>query len=140
MPNTETMETPAPPDYRPVGGHTDPGDPHAPIIVVVGIVGTVLVFVLIVALQALFPGAPAQAPAAADQGEPRQLTQLRTEQLETINRYGWKDQAKGIVTIPIDRAMELTVRDLAAGAAPTSQPAGSAPASRAASAAPGRRG
>lgn len=44
---------------------------------------------------------------------------LRNEQLTNIGAgssadaaYSWKDQNQGTVTIPIDRAMELTVRDL----------------------------
>jgi len=94
-------------------GEVGGGDPHTPTIVLVGIVGAILLFVIIVALQALFYNAETQTVSRINQGDPRQLSRLRAEQLEAISSYGWVDQRQGTVTIPIERAMELTVRDLA---------------------------
>ncbi len=39
------------------------------------------------------------------------LTDLRAKQDKQATSYGWVDQKKGIVQLPIDRAMELIVRD-----------------------------
>ena len=93
-------------------------DPDTSVTVVVGIVGAILVFVIIVALQALFYDCESQTVSRINRGDPRLLSRVRAEQLESINSYGWKDRQKGVVTIPIDKAMELVVKDLAEGEPP----------------------
>ena len=65
------------------------------------------------------------------------LKTLREEADKALTTYGWIDKNKGVARIPIERAMELTIADLAkqkpapAGpiATPEAQPAASAPAS-----------
>jgi hypothetical protein len=37
------------------------------------------------------------------------LAELREQQAKQLNSYGWVDQKAGIVRLPIERAMELTV-------------------------------
>jgi hypothetical protein len=39
------------------------------------------------------------------------LKDLQQKSLTAATSYGWVDQQKGIARIPIDRAIELTVRD-----------------------------
>jgi hypothetical protein len=39
------------------------------------------------------------------------LTELRAKEDAELGSYGWVDRKKGIVRIPIDRAMELVVQD-----------------------------
>ena len=89
------------------------GDPDAPMTVVVGIVGAILIFVVIVALQALFnraeEGELARKVVAA---APRDLESVRAEQLERLNGYRWVDRSKGIVSVPIDRAMEKVLAEI----------------------------
>src|SRR6185503_3798407 len=41
------------------------------------------------------------------------LKTLREEADKTLTTYGWVDKNKGVARIPIERAMELTVADLA---------------------------
>ncbi len=41
------------------------------------------------------------------------LTEQRAKDQAAATTYGWVDQPKGVVRLPIDRAIELTVRDLA---------------------------
>jgi hypothetical protein len=41
------------------------------------------------------------------------LTDVRTKEQAAATSYGWVDQSKGVVRLPVDRAIELTVRDLA---------------------------
>lgn len=41
------------------------------------------------------------------------LNEQRTKDHAAATSYGWADQSKGVVRLPIDRAIELTVRDLA---------------------------
>jgi hypothetical protein len=88
-------------------------DPDASATIAFGIVGAILVFVLIVALQALFyrmqneefkKKVVAQAP--------EDLSRLVAEQQEQLGAYRWVDQKAGVAAIPIDRAMDLTVREL----------------------------
>lgn len=40
------------------------------------------------------------------------LADVNAKQNELITSYAWVDQAKGIVRIPVERAMQLTVEDL----------------------------
>lgn len=39
------------------------------------------------------------------------LLEHRTKETAAATTYGWADQAKGVVRLPVDRAIELTVRD-----------------------------
>ena len=56
-----------------------------------------------------------------------QLKTLREENQKELTTYAWVDKNKGVARIPIDRAMELTVADLAqkkpAPAGPIATPA-----------------
>lgn len=84
-----------------------------------------------------------QAPRRSDYEETRakkrveNLKTLREEADKALTTYGWIDKTKGLARIPIERAMELTVADLAkqkpapAGpiATPEAQATASAPAS-----------
>jgi len=38
-----------------------------------------------------------------------QIRELRTREEQTLDSYGWVDREKGIVRIPIDRAIDLTM-------------------------------
>lgn len=40
------------------------------------------------------------------------LTELRNKEAQALSTYSWVDREKGIVRLPIDRAIELTVQDL----------------------------
>jgi len=40
------------------------------------------------------------------------LAEVRAKEKSAATTYGWVDQTKGIVRLPIDRAVELTIRDL----------------------------
>lgn len=49
-------------------------------------------------------------PAPRLQTQPfKDVFQLKSEQRGTLNSYGWVDRATGVVHIPIDRAMRLTL-------------------------------
>src|SRR6266852_3984867 len=76
----------------------------------------------------------------------KKLKDVRDEEAKSLTSYAWVDKSKGTVRLPIDRAMELTVADLAnkkpapayAIAAPESSaaPGGAAAATPAPSASP----
>ena len=44
----------------------------------------------------------------------QRLYKLQKDDRDTLARYGWADKAKGIVHIPIEQAMTLTLADLKA--------------------------
>ncbi len=102
--------------------------------------GIVLLFALfgVIVLAIIGP-----APRGSDYEEARvkkrveNLKTLREEADKALTTYGWIDKNKGVARVPIERAMELTVADLAkqkpapAGpiATPEAQATASAPAS-----------
>ena len=43
----------------------------------------------------------------------KKLNDARNAAARELNSYGWVDKGKGVARIPIDRAMQLTLRDLA---------------------------
>jgi hypothetical protein len=59
----------------------------------------------------------------------KNLAQLNADNQKTLTTYHWVDKSKGIVGIPINRAMELVLKDLAANhphaAGPVNLPAAS---------------
>jgi hypothetical protein len=55
-------------------------------------------------------GAPAQPPAPRLQTRPREeLKQMRAEEERFLNGYGWVDPNAGVVHIPIEQAMRMTI-------------------------------
>ena len=87
-------------------------DPDVPASAAVGVVGAILLFVIIVGLQALFHRMEEGERSRKVYEQPDQaLQQLDADQLGTLTSYGWVDQQRGIVHIPIERAMALVVAD-----------------------------
>jgi hypothetical protein len=41
----------------------------------------------------------------------RNLAELSAQNLDLLENYGWIDQNKGVVRLPIDRAIELTIKE-----------------------------
>jgi len=107
-------------------------------------IGTVLLFALfgIIVLAIIGP-----MPRGSDYEETRakkrmeKLKTVREDAEKALNTYAWIDKNKGVVQIPISRAMQLTVADLAkqkpapAGPITTPQAQSPAPATSAAPAA-----
>ena len=105
--------------------------------------GIVLLFALfgVIVLAIIGPS-----PRGSDYEETRakkrieNLKTLREEADKALTTYGWTDKNKGVARIPIERAMELTVADLAkqkpAPAGPIATPAAEGAASPPASPAP----
>ena len=91
-------------------------DPRFSATMVFTIAGALLVFALIVGLQAMFHVVEQAERERKWEGDfPTETEVLETKQLEQLSEYRWVDQKRGRVAVPIERAMELTVRDAAAG-------------------------
>jgi FlaG/FlaF family flagellin (archaellin) len=87
-------------------------DPNVPVSAVVGVIGAILLFVIIVALQALFYSMQEEELARKVYSRPNEtLQRLDAEQLEQLSSYGWISEPEGVVHIPIERAMELYVEE-----------------------------
>lgn len=71
---------------------------------------------------------PANAPLL--QPDPvRDMDAMRAEQLAKLNSYGWIDREKGIVHVPIDRAMAMAIeRSMVKAQSPDPSAASAAPA------------
>lgn len=41
----------------------------------------------------------------------KNLAEMRAADAAGLSQYGWVDQAKGVVRLPLERALELTVRE-----------------------------
>lgn len=67
--------------------------------------------------------APEDAWKFSSEGRAARLNELRAKESAASTSYGWVDQAAGVVRLPIDRAVELTLRDLNAPAAKPAAPA-----------------
>ncbi|EIQ00695.1 hypothetical protein OpiT1DRAFT_05247 [Opitutaceae bacterium TAV1] len=96
----------------------EPAKTSSFLITLAAVIGGFAIFALILFI-AYLPQKPA--PIAIDNGtrtpEERAaaLAELHAKEHAAATSYGWVDQEKRIVRIPIDEAMRLTVRDLAAG-------------------------
>lgn len=78
-------------------------------------VGGFAIFVIILVV-AYLPTKPAPLPEGALTPEERiaALTELRAKEQAAATTYGWVDQPKGVVRLPLDRAVELTINELKA--------------------------
>jgi hypothetical protein len=87
-------------------------DPNVPMSAVVGILSAILLFVIIVALQALFYTMQEDEFERKVYSQPyEELQRLDAQQLEQLSSYGWVSEADGVVRIPVERAMELIVEE-----------------------------
>jgi hypothetical protein len=75
-----------------------------------GIIGTFLLMAALVWLMRHYTQTP---NLGADRAQERikNLKEMRAANYEALHNYAWQDQAKGIVRLPIDRAMELTLQE-----------------------------
>ena len=80
---------------------------------IAAVLGGFALFALIVALAYL-----PQRPAPITQGaltpaeRAQRLSDLHAKEAKQANSYAWLDQQKGVVQLPIDRAVELTIQEI----------------------------
>lgn len=87
-------------------------DPNVSTSALVGIIGAILLVVIIVALQGYFMKAKRDELERKVAGNPvQELADLRSGQIERLTAYRWVDRKKGVVAIPVERAMEIAVRE-----------------------------
>lgn len=76
-----------------------------------GILATLFVFALLVFLAY---GIRNDEPTPSTRAFPDAPTgaSLKAKDAEVLNSYGWVDQDKGVVRIPVDRAKDLVIQEL----------------------------
>ncbi len=76
-------------------------------------VGGFAIFALILTI-AYLPKRPDPLPEGARTPEQRAqlLQELRAKEQKAVQTYGWVDQQAGVVQLPLDRAVELTIQEL----------------------------
>ncbi len=85
-------------------------------IALVGFLGALVLFVILVGLEVVYYEVAARQRKAKETVQPQQsVTAALDEQRVKLAEYRRLDAAKGVVRIPIDRAMELVVRELTGG-------------------------
>ena len=77
------------------------------------IVGAFAIFALILVV-AYLPQKPERLPEGSRSPAERAsaLAELRGKEKTAATTYGWVDQSQGVVRLPIDRAVELTLQEL----------------------------
>jgi hypothetical protein len=77
------------------------------------IIGGFAIFLLILFI-AYLPQKPAPLPEGTKTPEERAATlaDLRAKEKAAVTTYGWVDQPTGVVRLPVDRAVELTIKEL----------------------------
>lgn len=89
------------------------GDPMPWTLAVVGVVSIVLTLVLIISLRAMFQRAQDAENYVKNVLPPVQaLNDLLDKQQTALHSARWLDPAQGVVSLPIERAMALTVQEL----------------------------
>ena len=81
-------------------------------VTLVGGVGTVILILIVLGLQVMFYSMTDAEKARKDSpiASPALVAEL-TRQREKLDGYRWVDEKKGVVAIPIARAMDLVVRE-----------------------------
>jgi hypothetical protein len=81
-------------------------------IALVGFLASIIVVIIVVLLQVIYYHAVAVQVKEKDVDSPLvELQRAASAQQARLLQYHWIDQSKGVVAIPIDRAMEIVVRE-----------------------------
>ncbi len=78
----------------------------------IGWIGVIALFLIIVFIAYL----PNRPPAIGENNEEQRvatLNEVQSKQQNAISSYGWVNQTKNIVRIPVEEALALTVKDYA---------------------------
>ena len=89
-------------------------DPDATSTLLVVVVGGLLVVISVLFVQGLYGmSTRAEFERKVVSETPRELQELRATQRERLLGGAWVDKGAGVVSIPIERAMELVVKEAA---------------------------
>lgn len=93
--------------------------PKGTVTAAVVVVGTLALFLVIFLISRQTPTPVADASASeelrwkfTEAGRAAKLAEIRGKEQSASTSYGWVDQQNGVVRLPLDRAVELTIRDI----------------------------
>lgn len=90
----------------------DRQDPQGLLITILGVIGAILLYAIIVGLEFYYNRVNEQLiNTKVYTTTPTQLRDLRAREDESLTRYRYIDEAKGVVQIPIDKAIELVLKE-----------------------------
>lgn len=76
----------------------------------IGVIGTLAIMAILVTVL-LRVTRPEDLAAIRARERLQFREEVRAAEAQAISRYAWQDQAKGLVRVPIDRAMELVIKE-----------------------------
>ncbi len=90
--------------------------PQVPLLPLAAIVGLFFLFLFLVFIFYVRERPPTVASGSLLPEERHELLrELRETEKETMTTYGWVDRDEGMVRLPIERAMELTIQEINGG-------------------------
>ncbi len=109
----DNLQTPDGPPGQISGVEPAGGDPTAWMIAVVAVVTVVTLLAIIIALRAMFQQAQDAEYYAKVVAQPQtELSDLWDKQQTALNSLRWLDPQQGVISLPLDRAMALTITEL----------------------------
>jgi hypothetical protein len=95
---------------------------NVPLVLTIGIVAGILIIVIIIGLQGWYQSQENDEMAfKAELFKNADLIDLKAAQTDNISHYRWVDKQNNVVSIPIDRAMQVMIETN--GNPPSTQPA-----------------
>jgi hypothetical protein len=95
---------------------------NVPLVLTIGIVAGILIIVIIIGLQGWYQSQENDEMAyKADLFKNADLIDLKAAQTDNISHYRWVDKQNNVVSIPIERAMQVMIETN--GNPPSTQPA-----------------
>ncbi len=76
-----------------------------------GVGASLFIFVTLIGIMYYFTAVHGQPAHTRDQERREKLDAQRGADGQLLTTYGWTDKAKGTVRIPVERAMDLVVRE-----------------------------
>jgi hypothetical protein len=95
---------------------SDHSSPSSSWVTIAAVIGGFAIFAVIL-IVAYLPKTPPPLPDGVKTPEQRHaiLIEHRAKEAKAATSYAWVDQGKGVVQLPLDRAVELTIQELNAG-------------------------
>ncbi len=97
--------------------HANQNDVDTRAVFLVGALGVVLLILVVILLQMMFYRVESDLYAKTYADPQLDVARVNAEQLELLGSYSYVDREKGIIRIPVQRAMELLAREPARGGA-----------------------
>lgn len=89
----------------------EPDNPKVLIIVVATAATIALVIGIVIGVNVFWEQAVAEQVALTTGAQDARLKALRTEEKQKLTNYAWIDKKAGVARLPLDRAVDLTLRD-----------------------------